>query len=204
MGVNTIVFDPEPPLVVDEKQSLDCDNCDTDCVPMTCVQTLCVTKTDTGTISSSSSVGGSFSAEVNPGLGGSIGIEMEQSFVQGQANSTSISHELCVQCGSTAIPPTVHVRYWLKSYMNHRTARGTFRYCGEVQYTADIACGRYEPGPWLWAGVCCDNQQAVNIDGQKGSGGLGCEIETLGCGTSTGPPDPQTNPVPCDPPGFTP
>ncbi len=204
VGVNKIVFDDVPPLVIDEEVLLDCNECAVDCVTSSCLGTLSVARTDTGTVSSSSSVGRSFSAEVNPALGGSIGIEMEQSFVDGNSNSTSISHELSVECGSTSIPPGAHVRYWLKSYKNHRTACATFRYCGEAQYTADIACGTYAPGPWFWAGVCCDNQEAVDIDGQKGSGGLGCEAEQISCGTSTGPPDPQTNPVPCDPPGIAP
>jgi len=173
VGVNKIVFDDVPPLVIDEEVLLDCNECAVDCVTSSCLGTLSVARTDTGTVSSSSSVGRSFSAEVNPALGGSIGIEMEQSFVDGNSNSTSISHELSVECGSTSIPPRAHVRYWLKSYKNHRTACATFRYCGEAQYTADIACGTYAPGPWFWAGVCCDNQEAVDIDGQKGSGGLG-------------------------------
>ena len=153
---------------------------------MHCIQTLCVTQTDSASVSGTAGSSVSLKLELNNALAGCIGIETTSEFSAGFTNTTTMSKQHCVECGSSSIAPCTATRYFLESYKTPKAGRIPL---GHRWYTLVSCPWDPEPRQWQPLSTCPGVVDWATIDGQKGTRS-GCISEPIEC-----PPSPCCDPV---------
>ncbi len=165
--------DPKPADV----RTLTCNNCPEPCNAMHCVQSLCVTRVDSGSVSGTASFSLALKAELNTILAAQAEIETTAEFTAGYTSTTEVSTEYCIECGSDAIQPCTGTEYRLYSYEAERDARAPL---GHTWFVRIKPWG--EPwSEWRPLNTCYGVAEYATIDGFKGTTS-GCEATPISCG----------------------
>ncbi len=162
---------------VSEVDELSCNNCAEPCNAMHCVQSLCVTKTDSGSVSGTGGFSVALKSEINTVLAGAVEIETTAEFTVGYTSTTEISSEYCVECGADSIQPCTGTVYRLYSYRAERDARVPL---GHLWYVRIKRPGE-DWTEWQVDNGCAGVAGYATIDGFKGSA-AGCVATPIHCG----------------------
>ncbi len=175
MGGAELTLNADP--AVSDRRTLDCDNCGEPCNELHCIQSLCVTRTDSGSVSGTGGFSVQLTSEINTLLAGRIEIETTAEFTAGYTSTTEVSTEYCIECGSDSIQPCTATRYALESYRADRQARAPL---GHRWYVRTRPYGG-DWSEWQERNQCYGAAGYAAINGSKGSTS-GCVAKRLKCG----------------------
>lgn len=168
-----------------EKATLDCDNCD-DCETMRCVESLCVTETDSGSVSGTAAFSAALKGDINLALAGTIGIETTTEFEIGLTTTTTVSKERCIECGGPAISACAHVKYHICAFGTPHTAQVPLGH----QWYVRVTCPGDTDPQWVEHNKCLTPKGSATITGEVGTHS-GCEAHQIPCPSCPcEPPDP--------------